>query len=267
MAAAYDKGLRDDPKWKPLFDGYEPAKAWLAEARPDLLIFFYNDHMDRFFLDAYPTFALGVGDSFPVMDEGWGRRDFTDVPGNPAFAWHVLRSLIEDEFDLTVCHELALDHGVLSPLPYLCDEPWPVPILPLAVNVLHQPLPSARRLYKLGKALKRAVESYPGDMRVVVLGTGGLSHHLHGTRFGLVNPEWDNYFMDTLESDPDVLLDYSHDDLMRLGGAESVEVIMWLGMRGALSDQPRRVHRNYCAPELTGCGLLVLEEPGAMARE
>ena len=152
-----------------------------------------------------------------------------------------------------------------SPLPFLCRTPRPAPVLPIAVNVLLHPLPTARRLFKLGQALRRAVESFPGDMRVVILGTGGLSHHLHGTEFGLINPEWDNYFLDTLESDPEILADYSHQDFMRLGGAESVEVIMWLAMRGALSDKVRRVHRNYYAPGLPGYGRLVLEELNGQA--
>ena len=260
MAAAFDKALENDPKWKPLFDGYGPARQWLKDQRPDLLIIFYNDHMDRFSLDTYPTFAIGVGDRFPVIDEGWGRRAFPDLEGDVRFADHVVRSLVRDEFDPMICHELSLDHGVLSPMPYLSETYWPTAILPIAVNVLHEPLPSVRRLHKMGQSLRRAVEAYDDDYRVVVFGTGGLSHHLNGTGFGWVNPDWDNYFLDCLEGDPSELLDYSHEDYMRLGGLESVEMMMWLGMRGALTDRVRCIHRNYHAPEITGFGLLVLED-------
>ena len=260
MAYAYDKGFEQDPRWKPLFDGYKPARAWLKQAAPDVLIVFYNDHMDRFFFDAYPTFAIGVAERFPLADEGWGKRAFSELTGDLDFARHVTRALIRDEFDLTVCQELTIDHGILSPLPYLCEDPWPVKILPLAVNVIQHPVPTARRLYKLGQALRRAVETYDRDLRVVVMGTGGMSHQLHGTRFGFVNPDWDNYFMDTLESTPEILADYSHDDFMRLGGAESVEMIMWLGMRGALAPRVKRIYRHYYAPQITGYGLLVFED-------
>jgi hypothetical protein len=259
IAHAYDHAKQQDPLWAPLFAGYAPAKAWLAAQKPDLVIVLYNDHMNRFFFDAYPTFALGVGDLHQQADEGWGTRDLPPVPGDAAFAWHLAESLVADEFDPTICQEMRIDHGILSILPLLFDTPWPVPIVPLAVNVIQHPLPTARRLYKLGQALRRAVESYPKDLRVAVMGTGGLSHQLSGERFGFVNPEWDNEFLDLIERDPESLATLSHRDYMVRGGAESVEMIMWLGMRSALAERVRRVHRHYYAPLITGYGLIVLE--------
>lgn len=262
IAHAYDHKKQKDPLWAPLFDGYAPAKSWLAAQKPDLMIVLYNDHMNRFFFDAYPTFALGVGDVHRLADEGWGKRDFPDIPGDSEFGWHLARSLVADEFDPTICQEILIDHGILSILPLLWDAPWPAPIIPLAVNVIQHPLPTARRLYKLGQALRRAVASYPKDIRVVVMGTGGLSHQLHGERFGFMNPDWDNRFLDLIESDPEALAAVSHDEYMERGGAESVEMIMWLGMRAALGPKVRRIHRNYHAPLITGYGLLVLEGQG-----
>ncbi|MGE5203592.1 MAG: class III extradiol dioxygenase family protein [Acidobacteriota bacterium] len=259
IAHAYDKGQQKEPLWAPLFEGYVPAKRWLQEKRPDLMIVLYNDHMNRFFFDAYPTFAIGVGELHPLADEGWGKRDFPPVPGNAEFGWHLVESLVADEFDPTVCQEILIDHGILSILPLLCDVPWPVPIVPIAVNVIQHPLPTARRLYRLGQALRRAVASYARDFRVVVVGTGGMSHQLNGERFGFLNPEWDNRFLDLLETDPEPLTRYTHRQYMEWGGAESVEMIMWLGMRGALDEKVARVHRNYYAPLLTGYGLVVLE--------
>jgi protocatechuate 4,5-dioxygenase beta chain len=261
IAHAYDHHKQADPLWAPLFDGYAPAKSWLAAQKPDLLIVLYNDHMNRFFFDAYPTFALGVGDLHQQADEGWGKRDLPPVPGHAAFGWHLAESLVADEFDPTICQEMRLDHGILSILPLLWDTPWPAPIVPLAVNVIQHPLPTARRLYKLGQALRRAVSRWPEDLRVVVMGTGGLSHQLSGERFGFVNPDWDNDFLDQIERDPEALAALGHRDYMARGGAESVEMIMWLGMRSALGDPVRRVHRHYYAPLITGYGLIVLE-PG-----
>lgn len=263
IAHAYDKGdQRDEPLWSPLFRGYEPVKAWLDAIKPDLMIMIYNDHMNRFFFDAYPTFALGVGALHPVADEGWGRRDLPDLNGHPDFGWHLAKSLLADEFDPTICQEVSIDHGILSILPLLCDTPWPAPVIPLAVNVIQHPLPTARRLYRLGQALKRAAGRYPDDLRIVVVGTGGMSHQLHGERFGLVNPEWDFEFFDRLETDPEGLAELSHDDYMERGGAESVEMIMWLAMRASLGDNIRRIYRHYYAPMLTGFGLLAFE-PGS----
>jgi protocatechuate 4,5-dioxygenase beta chain len=253
----FDKGQQKDPMWAPLFDGYEPVRAWLESLRPDLFIVVYNDHANQFFFNAYPTLALGAAEIYPQADEGWGKRDLPDMPGDPAFSWHLAQSLVDDEFDPTICQEMAVDHGVLSFMPMLTNKRW-VPIVPLAVNVIQQPVPTARRLYKLGSALRRAVESYPKDIRVVVMGTGGLSHQLQGPRFGFVNRDWDNEFLDRLEADPEPLTTLSHRDYMERGGTEGIEMINWLPMRSALGPTVKRVARTYHAPMITGYGLLAL---------
>ncbi len=263
IAHSFDKGLQKDPLWAPLYDGFEPAKAWLDQLKPDLMVAIYNDHMNHFFFDAYPTFALGVGDTHPQADEGWGKRNLPDLPGHAEFSWHLAQSLIEDEFDPTVCQEMTVDHGILSILPLLTDNRWPAPLVPLAANVIQHPLPTPRRLFRLGQAIRNAIESYPKDLRVLVLSTGGMSHQLHGPRFGFMNPDWDNEFLDLLESDPEALARLRHHDYMERGGAESVEMIMWLAMRSALGPTVRRIHRHYYAPLLTGYGLVIFESANA----
>ncbi len=259
FGGVFDKGQQKEPMWAPLFDGYVPVRAWLEELRPDLFIVVYNDHMNRFFFDAYPTFALGVSDIYPQADEGWGKRNLADMRGDPEFSWHVARSLVEDEFDPTICQEMSVDHGVMSFMPMLTGTQFPVPIVPLAVNVIQHPVPTARRLFKLGAALRRAVESYPRDMRVVVMGTGGLTHQLHGPRYGFRNDHWDNQFLDQLETEPETLAALSHRDYMERGGTEGIEMINWLPMRSALGSKVKRMHRTYHAPMTTGYGLLALE--------
>ena len=264
MAHAWDHKWADKPEWKPLFEGSEPARRWLLDTcRPDVMVVFYNDHLNRFFFDAYPTFAIGVGADLPLADEGWGKRPLPDFKGHPDLAWHITRSLMADEFDLTVCQEMEIDHGILSPLPFLTEPErrgWPCPIIPFAINVIQHPVPTAKRCWKLGRSLRKAIHSYPKDLRVLVMGTGGMSHQLNGKRFGFLNPEWDNEFLDLLASAPDELIKLTAEDYMRRGGVESVELIIWLAMRGALSDRVRVAHRNYYAPMLTGYGLLALEE-------
>jgi catalytic LigB subunit of aromatic ring-opening dioxygenase len=258
IGAAWDKGLQRDDRWAPVFSGFEPAKHWMEALRPDLLVIFYNDHLNRFFFDAYPTIALGVGETHRQADEGWGKRDLPDLRGDPDFAWHLARSLVEDEFDPTICQDMAVDHGVLSVLPVLGDAAMALPVVPIAINVIQHPLPTARRLFRLGAAVRRAIESWPQDRRVLVMGTGGLSHQLHGERYGFVNPEWDNRFMDLIESEPETLAALPHQGWMERGGTEGVEMIIWLAMRGALGGPVQRVHRNYAVPTSTGLGLLAL---------
>jgi len=263
VGVAFDQKAQETPEWKPLFDGYKPAKAWIKEAGITHAIVLYNDHGTDFFYDKYPTFAMGAAAEYPIGDEGWGKRPLPSVKGDLDFSWHLANSLIkESEFDLTICQEMQMDHGILVPMPLLFDyEPdWSVKTVPFQVNVLQHPLPTARRLWKLGQAMRQAVESYPDDARVVILGTGGMSHQLHGDRFGHMNQEWDIEFLDRLEDEPESLVDITHDELMERGGAESVEMIMWLAMRGALTPKVNKITRNYYLPMLSGMGLTLLED-------
>jgi protocatechuate 4,5-dioxygenase, beta chain len=260
MEHVYDAGeeVRLSDEWQPLFGPFQEVAKWLEEARPDRLIVIYNDHMDGFFLDAYPTFALGIADEYPIADEGFGARPFPPVPGDAAFSWHVARSLVADEFDITMCMDLEVDHGVISPLPMVDfseGEGWKIPIVPLAVNVILHPLPTPTRCYKLGQAIRRAVVSYHEDLSVVVVGTGGLSHQLTGPRFGRVEPEWDREFMRLLVNEPETLCDLTHEELIKRGGTESVEVVLWLAMRGALPKEARPIVEAYYAHRIMGYGL------------
>jgi protocatechuate 4,5-dioxygenase beta chain len=258
-----DRGRQNDPAWKPLFDAYIPVRDWLSRLKPDVAIVVYNDHGADFMLDKYPTFALGVAERYAIADEGFGTRPLPEVPGDADLSIHLTESLIADEFDLTVCQEMGVEHGFLVPM-NLCfphtPSGWPVRTIPLEVNVIQHPLPTARRCYRLGQALRRAVESFPKDTSVVVLGTGGMSHQLQGKRFGFMNEKFDQWFLDRIESDPQSLCELSHQEIMEQAGAEAVELIMWLTMRGALSSKTRRIQRHYYAPMTTGMGLIALED-------
>lgn len=259
---AYDQGKGDEPDWKPLFDGYRPVKTWLsAIARPDVIVFVYNDHGSDFSLERVPTFAIGVCDQYEQADEGFGTRPLPPVPGDAALGWFLAEQLIDAGFDMTVCQEMKVDHGLLAPLPLLFAHApaWAVRVVPIVVNVIQHPLPTARRCLALGQAIRAAVEAYPGDLRVAIAGTGGMSHQLHGERFGYLNSDWDQWWLDTIERDPTALAALSHRDIMAAAGAEAVELIMWLAMRGAMGETVRRVHRTYYAPMTTGMGLLALE--------
>jgi protocatechuate 4,5-dioxygenase, beta chain len=264
IGRAYDMGKQLDPAWRPLFDAYIPVREWLQERSPDVAIVVYNDHGCDFFLDKCPTIAIGAADIYPIGDEGFGTRKLPPIRGDAGFSWHLCESLIYQEFDLTVCQEMKVDHGLLVPM-NLCfpgDGDWPVAVVPVMMNVIQHPLPTARRCYRLGQAMRRAVESYEHDLNVVILGTGGMSHQLHGSRFGHLNEEFDGRWLEQIENDPEALMHMTHQEIMEQAGAEAVELIMWLAMRGALASRVRRVHRNYYAPMTTGMGLLALEDAG-----
>jgi len=263
VGVAVDRKKMDTPAWKPLADAYVPVREWLAKLAPDVAIVVYNDHGADFLFDKYPTFAIGCADEYRIADEGFGTRPLPPVRGDADFSTHLCESLIGDEFDLTVCQDMGVEHGFLVPM-NLCfphtDAGWPVATVPLQVNVIQHPLPTGRRCYKLGQALRRAVSSYQQELRVVVMGTGGMSHQLQGKRFGFMNEAFDQRFLDGLEQDPEKLAGLSHQELMEQAGAEAVELIMWHVMRGALSQNARRVHRHYYAPMTTGMGLIAFED-------
>ncbi|MDB5960808.1 MAG: protocatechuate 3,4-dioxygenase [Massilia sp.] len=265
LGLAYDRKRQQDPAWAPLFDGYLPVAEWLARKKPDVLVFFYNDHANSFFFDCYPTFALGVSPTFEMADEGAGRRPLPDIRGNPALAAHMADSLVNDEFDMAMFQDRPLDHGCNSPLGLMWPhEPeWPGAILPIAINVLQYPLPTAARCYKLGQAVRRAIESFPEDLSVVVVGTGGLSHQIHGERTGFNNLAWDDEFLRLFVDQPQELTALRHADFIRRGGAESVEVIMWLAMRGALDERIRCVHQNQYLATTTNMAVAIYESQEA----
>jgi hypothetical protein len=265
IGTTFDKGRHREPAWAPLFEGYKPVARWIEEQKPDVLLFFYNDHANSFFFDLYPTFAIGVSPQFELADEGAGPRRLPPIRGHSELAIHLTESLVTDEFDMAVFQDRPLDHGCHSPLPLLWQpQPdWPGALVPIQINVLQFPLPTALRCYKLGQAVRRAVESFPEDLRIVIVGTGGLSHQIRGERAGFNNTVWDMEFLDALERDPEKLTRLTHADFVRLGGAEGVEVIMWLAMRGALGDRIRKLHQNYYLATTTAMTVVLYEEESA----
>jgi protocatechuate 4,5-dioxygenase, beta chain len=262
VGAALDNGRTREPYWQPVFDGYEFSKRWIAEQKPDAVILVYNDHATAFSLESIPTFAIGCADTFEPADEGWGPRQVPRVQGHPELAWHIAQSLILDEFDMTIVNKMDVDHGLTVPLSLMFGQPdaWPCRVIPIAVNVVQYPPPTGNRCYQLGKAIRRAVESFQQDSKVVIFGTGGMSHQLQGPRAGLINKAFDRAFLDRLTSDPEALARIQHIEYVREAGSEGIELVMWLVMRGALDANVREIHRHYHVPASnTALGHIILE--------
>lgn len=267
IGAALDAGKTGEAYWQPVFAGYEYSKQWLEQNRPDVIILVYNDHATAFSLDMIPTFAIGTADSYAPADEGWGPRPVPQVAGHAELASHIAHSVIQDDFDLTIVNRMDVDHGLTVPLSLMCGQPqaWPCPVIPFAVNVVQYPVPSGRRCFQLGQAIRRAVESFDQDLKVQIWGTGGMSHQLQGARAGLINREWDNAFLDQLIADPAAAAAIPHLDYVREAGSEGIELVMWLIARGAMADvaggpAPIVKHRFYHVPASnTAVGHLILE--------
>lgn len=270
IGAAMDHGKTEEPYWKKMFDGYVPSRQWMKENTPDVIILVYNDHATAFDSSLIPTFVLGTGAEYPVADEGYGPRPVPGIVGHSELAAHLAQSVIMDDFDLTLVNEMVVDHGLTVPLSLLFGEvdEWPCKVIPLAVNVVQYPVPSGRRCYELGKALRRALDKWDGEeLNVQIWGTGGMSHQLQGPRAGLINEEWDNAFLDMLIADPLGLTEWPHLDYVDEAGSEGIELVMWLIARGAMDDQfggkePEVQHRFYHVPASnTAVGHLVLNNP------
>jgi protocatechuate 4,5-dioxygenase beta chain len=267
IGAALDLGKTTEPYWQPLFAGYEPARAWMADHTPDVVFLVYNDHATSFSLEMIPTFAIGTAAEYAIADEGWGPRPVPPVIGHPELASHIAQSVIQQDFDLTIVNRMDVDHGLTVPLSLLFGQPdtWPCRIIPFAVNVVQYPVPSGQRCFDLGRAIRRAIESYDEDLDVQVWGTGGMSHQLQGPRAGLINREFDQQFLDDLIADPAGLARKPHIDYVREAGSEGIELVMWLIARGAMADvvggpAPTVRHRFYHVPASnTAVGNLILE--------
>ena len=264
VGAAIDLGKTTEPYWQPVFKGYEFSKRWIAEKMPDVVVLVYNDHASAFSLEIIPTFAIGCAERFAPADEGCGPRPVPDVEGHPELAWHIAQSTILDEFDMTIVNKMDVDHGLTVPLSLLFGQPqaWPVKVIPLAVNVVQYPPPTGNRCWNLGRAIRKAVESFDEDLDVMIFGTGGMSHQLQGPRAGLINREFDTRFLDKLTADPAGLVKLPHVDYVREAGSEGIELVMWLIMRGALKADTREVYRFYHVPASnTAVGHIILENP------
>lgn len=261
---AKDTGKQNDPAWKPIFDGFDVVRGWVNAKEVDVIFMIYNDHITSFFFDHYSAFSMGIDDSYSPADEGGGPRDVAPATGHLGMSRHIATALMADEFDMSFFQGKPVDHGFLSPLSMLGDEngPWSGSVVPLQVGVLQLPIPNAKRMWKLGKSLRKAIESYPEDLRVAICATGGLSHQVHGERAGFVNEDWDDEFLELLENDPQSLVNMRIADFVVKGGMEGAEVIMWLIMRGALSDKVKLVHKQTYAPSVTNIATLVFEDLG-----
>jgi protocatechuate 4,5-dioxygenase beta chain len=262
IGAAIARGKQNEPYWKPFFEGYPPIREWLAKVDPAAVVMLYNDHGLNFFLDKMPTFAVGAAREYRNDDEGWGLPTLPPFPGDPKLSWHVIESLVADEFDVTTCQEMLVDHAFTVPISLL----WPqrserrFRTVPVAINTVQHPLPTPARCYALGRAIGRAIESYPEDIGVVVVGTGGLSHQLDGERAGFINKAFDLHCLDKIVDDPRALTRMSIHELVRSAGTQGVELIMWLAARGALDGHARKLHSHYHIPvSNTAAGLLLLE--------
>jgi len=262
IGGAIARGAQGEPYWKPFFDGFPPVREWLDKVKPDVAVTFSNDQRLNFFLDKMPTFAVGAAESYANADEGWGLPLYKPMRGHPALSWHIIEQIVEDEFDPVTCQQMTIDHALSIPfeLAWPGAEEWPVRVVPIGINTVQHPLPSAKRCLALGRSVHRALQSWQGNERIVIIGTGGLSHQLDGERAGFINKDYDTFCLDHLANDPDAITRDSIHEIVRLAGTQGVEILNWIAARGALGPQARELHRNYHIPISNTAAATVLLE-------
>ena len=216
----------------------------LRQARPDLIVIFDTDHLNTFFFDNLPIFAVGVGDRFNGPNDEAPELPVSAVPSSRYFSEHLRTASVADGFDMAMVQEFTVDHSIMVPLHFLTPA-MDLPVVPVFISGHVPPLPSAARCLALGQSVRRAVESYPGNSRVAVVGTGSFSLEVYGPRiapgmnFGVPDPGWAARVHDYIQAGRvDALVQESTTIRMDSAGNVAGELLNWIAMLGTL-NQPR----------------------------
>ncbi|SCG77936.1 DODA-type extradiol aromatic ring-opening family dioxygenase [Micromonospora inositola] len=239
------------------YAAYERVRGELAELRPDALILIGTDHFNTFSYDAMPQWCVGRGDSY----EGWADNiPMYKVPGAPLLSADIISSLLRQGFEPSFSDAMRLDHSFMSPLHFVVPE-MNIPVVPIFQNCITRPMLSLRRALALGNALREAVASSHVDARVVIIGSGGLSHWLGGPEHGRVSSEFDREFLDRfVAGDEEWLTGFTDDDIERLAGNGGHEIRNWLTVRGCLPSGPVEVLYYETIPSwFVGAGVARLQ--------
>ena len=259
---AIARNIQDNAYWSPFFDGFKPIHHWLKSHKPDVVVVFYNDHGLNFFLDTLPTFALGAANQYTNEDEGWGIPTLPPYKGDAALSWEIIEGLVQREFDVASCQKMKVDHAFTLPLKLLWpgEAICPVITLPICINTVQFPLPSASRCYQLGKAVGEIIQSMDSDLKFLILGTGGLSHQLDGERAGFINKKFDQEFLESMVTHPAWATQFTNHELIEQVGTQGIELIMWLAARAALGAHVKSITTTYHVPiSNTAGGIMLLE--------
>jgi aromatic ring-opening dioxygenase catalytic subunit (LigB family) len=230
---------RDGPQCETARFYAEMAKAIEASA-PDVLVIFTDDHFNTFFLDNFPTFAIGIADTTAGPNDQTPMPQYkVAVPG--ALAAHIRATALERDFDVSLVQDFDVDHAVMVPLHFVTPQ-MKIPVLPIFVNALAPPLPTARRCFALGEAVRAAIESWPQKLRVAVIGSGSFSLEIGGPKIppgnraaGTPDPQWSQHVQDLLtQVRIDDLIAESTTARMLQAGNIGGELLNWIAMLGVI---------------------------------
>lgn len=227
----------------------------------DALIVCSNEHFTNFFLDNFPQTSIGVGERHFGPVERWLGIEQRDIAGHPALARHLLAETMAAGFEPAFSHELRLDHGVITVYSET-DPTAQLPLVPIVQNCAVAPMLPLRRCYDFGVALAGAVRSFPGDLRVGIMGAGGLSHSVGTPKVGDIDEEFDRWFLGRLAAgDIDAICDVGDEEL-EMAGNGAHEIRSWLTAAGAAGGARGRILAyEPVYAWICGMGTLLFDEP------
>jgi aromatic ring-opening dioxygenase catalytic subunit (LigB family) len=239
--------------------GVEQAARRVREQGAEAVVICSNEHFTNFFLENFPQFCVGVGASHFGPVEPWLRIPQDQIPGAPELGAHLAAELPAEGFEPSFSHELRLDHGIVT-VYHSIDPSHQLPLVPFIQNCAVKPMPSLRRCYELGRAIRRVVEGFTGAERVAVVGAGGLSHWIGVPRVGQIDSEFDHWFLERLERGQlDDVLDLPDEEL-ELAGNGAHEIRSWLTIAGLAAPSTAKVLAyEPITPWITGMGVVTYD--------
>jgi predicted class III extradiol MEMO1 family dioxygenase len=265
LAAAHDPLITAaedvaNPKQRSrIMHAFSELRSVLEASKPDVLVVFGTDHMNTFFLDNMPAFCIGIGPECMGPNENWLKIPAGPVPIDQSLARYLLEGLMEKGFDLSFAQEMPLDHAFMVPI-HLLTPRRDLPIVPIFTNCAAPPLPTAKRCYQIGMALGELIGLYNSEVRVALLGTGGLSHWVGTPETGKINEPFDRRVLDLFcRGDGETLAAYT-DPMIEEAGNGAHEIRNWITLLGAVRGKRGRVLAyEPIAPWITGVGLGLLD--------
>ncbi len=231
---------------------FAAQKEQLAAARPDVILMFDTDHLNTFFLDNLPIFAVGVDASFKGPNDEPRDVPIYTIPSARDLAAHIRAAAIDAGFDAALTQHFSVDHSIAVPLHFLTPD-MTVPVIPVFISGHVPPLPSAQRCHALGQAVAGAIASWPASLRVVVMGSGSFSLEVAGPRMapgrtdGVPDPDWALRVIRYLEQQriERLIAEATPHQLLKAGNVGG-ELLNWIAMLGAIGDRKP----TYIAPQM-----------------
>lgn len=246
-----------------VYAGMAALRDELQRARPDALVICSNEHFTNFFLDNLPPYCIGIGEQHLGPAEDWLRIARHPFAGHPALGRWLVERLFATDFDPAYSADLVLDHGIMTVL-HLLDPDRRVPVIPIVQNCGVAPMPTLGRCYRLGAAIRHAIEAWPEPARVALVGAGGLSHWVGMPGMGRINVEFDRWFLDRLAAGRVEEILALTDAEIEAAGNGAHEIRSWLTVAGAVPGRAAQVLAyEPVTAWVTGMGVITYGDPGA----